>query len=291
MILEKLFHSEWSFNNLDSLISKQFRNLDRLKKDSTAIVTGGSGGLGLALVEELHKRSVQVIIIDINEPKSGILLEEGIFFYRCDISVKHNVTQIISKIEEEHGTINILINNAGIGAVNSLLETSDDHFKRIIDTNFLASLAMIQFFLPKMLMNREGHIVNIASILGVVTPERLSTYGASKGALINLHRSLNKLLYSTYQKSTDHSIRTILVCTGKIDTQMFAPIFTPSKILAPDISPSLLAEHIVSSMENSKVHTIRMPYYTNLIPLFNLLPWPYMKLLKKFSGMNKATAI
>ncbi|QLG72458.1 hypothetical protein HG535_0D01660 [Zygotorulaspora mrakii] len=259
-----------------------------LDENTIVLVTGGSGGLGLELVKRLLVCKNKVIIVDIHPPTTDFGTADRVVFYRCDITDYDQVEELYNRIKYEHGTVSILLNNAGLTSISLLKSSSNDDMRRVIDVNFIGAYNMIQIFLPEMIKNNRGYVVNIASILGVITPARLSSYGASKAGLIALHISITRYLRSNYGKN---NIKTLLVCPGKLKTTMFQNVETPSKFLAPDVEPSKLAKRILTSIECNATNTLSYPYYTNIVPFFKELNWPHIKAFKKFSGMNKVTAI
>lgn len=254
-----------------------------------ALVTGGSRGLGLELVFQLIRYKVKIIVIDIVPPTAEFLETDQVVYYCCDITEYEAVKALQKKIKREHGVVTMLFNNAGITRIETLQSTSDNDIRNVIDVNYIAAYIMINIFLPDILEIGHGYIVNIASVLGEITPARLTSYGASKGGLIAVHNSLTKNLCRI--SNPKGAIKTLLVCPGKINTSMFAKVRTPSRILAPDIEPDQLASHIIEAINRNMTTILRFPYYANIVPFFKQLNWPYLQALKTTSGMDKVTAV
>ncbi|CAI4059398.1 hypothetical protein SUVZ_04G1310 [Saccharomyces uvarum] len=267
-------------------------NPSMLSTHATALITGGSSGLGFEIAKVLAKRADKVIIADI-QPFPAIGREEykNIFFYQCDISSLDDIQNLKRAIDRDHGSVSILINNAGVAHIKMLEKMSNNDVKQLIDINLIGAYRIIHTFAPDMIKNGEGFIVDIASVLGELTPARLTTYGASKGAMIGFHKSMCKHFENLPKKCNKLGIKMLLVCPGKIGTTMFIDVPTPSKLLAPDIVPSELAFAIISAMEHNHLQTLNAPYYVNLIPFFKSLSWPYKRLLKHLSGMDHVTSI
>lgn len=262
-------------------------------EDSTiALVTGGSNGFGLELVLKLANHDIKVIIADLTPPTIQFPSNDKVSFYKCDITDYDQIKRLHRKIRAEHGIVTMLFNNAGITRIAPLEATSDTDIRKVIDVNYVGAYMMMQTFLPDMIECGKGYIVNITSILGVVTPARLTSYGASKGGLIALHESMRQnWRHKQELNKRNENIKMLLICPGKIKTSMFEDVKTPSKLIAPDIDPEKLASYIISAIEHSMTNTLRFPYYTNLVPLFKELSWPYLSVLKRLSGMDAATAI
>ncbi|QLL30434.1 hypothetical protein HG536_0A02510 [Torulaspora globosa] len=269
-----------------------FRNSSQrpsFHKNTVALVTGGSRGLGLELVLRLASCGIKVINVDVMSPTHKLREADNVYFYRCDITDHDEVKALHEKISSEHGPVTILLNNAGITRINTVDIITHEEIKAVIAVNLIGAYIMINTFLPDMIAEKHGFIVNIASVLGEIAPARLTSYAASKGGLIAIHNSLARQLCRHSKGS--RSIKMLLVCPGKINTSMFARVKTPSKILAPDIDPGKLADRIVTAIRCNNITTLRYPYYVNIVPFFKQLSWPYMRLLKKCSGIDKATAV
>ena len=232
------------------------------------------------------------IVADIQSFPTTVQAQYGnIFYYQCDITSLDEIKKLKKKIEKDHGNVSILINNAGVAHIKKLEHMSNSEVKQLIDINLIGAYKIINTFATNMVDNGEGFIIDIASVLGELTPARLTSYGASKGAMIGFHKSMCKHFKSLPSECNKPGIKTLLVCPGKIQTKMFVDVPTPSKLLAPDIIPSQLALAIISAMEHNHLQTLNAPYYVNLIPFFKSLSWPYRHLLKHFSGMDQVTSI
>lgn len=261
-----------------------------LDPNDVILITGGSQGLGWEIVKKLICKDVKIIIVDIIEPNLSSLQYDKIWFYKYDLSKKDDIYRLYLKIKFNFNFISVLINNAGITHIGALDNFTDDMIKKIFQVNLLCSTILIDFFIKDAvkLNDGKGAIINISSVLGVITPARLTTYGGTKGGLIEFHKFMNQFLKSHTETA---NIYTLLVCPGKIRTNMFKDVATPSSLLAPDILPEELAERIVETIEKRKKQNLKSPYYTNLIPIVKRLDWPYIVLIKKLSGMDKATKL
>lgn len=262
-----------------------------------AIVTGGCRGLGMEIAIALNQKfsNLVVILVDVVSPPPDISKKYHNFvFHRCDISDTFQIFLLRKKILLDFGRIHILINNAGITSIKPLLQMTEIEIQNLLTVNLIAAHHMIAIFLPDMKYNNQGCIVNIASILGELTPSRLIVYGASKAGLIQMHKSLSQKIKEfnhNYHDGQNIGLKAILVCPGKISTTMFKEVHTPSKILAPDLNPEALANIIVDNINQDITHCIREPYYTKLVPFFKELDHFFVNGLKIWSGMNDVTHI
>lgn len=160
-------------------------------KNKVAIITGGAGGLGAAEAILFAQEGAKVVITDVQEQglknvADQISASGGIVSYMV-----HNVTseqdwdEVVKKTIEWYGAIHILVNNAGVtgNITNSLEETSVDEFRKVMEINLLSQFIGIKAVVPHMKKNKEGSIINISSIAGIVGSAKATAYTASKGAV------------------------------------------------------------------------------------------------------------
>ncbi|MGY0694835.1 3-ketoacyl-ACP reductase [Virgibacillus sp. FSP13] len=161
-----------------------------------ALITGGSRGIGRATALELAKEGVELGLIARSEESFGTiqteLTELGATFVTAaaDVADEAEVQQAVDKIEQQLGSIDILINNAGIGARGSFLELTTETWKNVLDTNVMGMVYVTKAVLPGMIKRNRGDIINISSMSGLKGTEGSSAYSASKFAVIGLSESL-----------------------------------------------------------------------------------------------------
>jgi short-subunit dehydrogenase len=149
-------------------------------------VTGGARGIGLAIATALHGQGAKVAIGDIDESavkEAGSRL--GLELYRrLDVTDRQSFTEFLDAVEERLGPIDVLVNNAGVIAVGNAVEESDAVTKRLLDVNVYGVILGTKLAAKRMLPRRRGHIVNIASLGGVLPTEGIATYCATKHAVL-----------------------------------------------------------------------------------------------------------
>ena len=150
-----------------------------------AIVTGAASGIGLGIARLFIKEDARVVFSDINTFGKSAADNAGknVIFIECDISNTESVKNLVAKTVQAFGTIDILINNAGILHQKPISETSDEDWNTVINTNLKGPFLLIREVLPIFEKQGKGKIVNIASIAGIIGYENLSAYCASKGGL------------------------------------------------------------------------------------------------------------
>jgi NAD(P)-dependent dehydrogenase (short-subunit alcohol dehydrogenase family) len=180
-----------------------------------AIVTGAASGIGLGIAQLFIKEGAKVVFSDIN--KSGRVAADtagkNALFIECDISSAESVKNLVAKTLEVFGTIDILINNAGIVYQKPISETSDEDWNAVININLKGPFLLTREVLPIFEKHGKGKIVNISSIAGIIGYENLSAYCASKGGIIAMTRSLAL-------EFAPKKINVNCICPGAIKTGM-----------------------------------------------------------------------
>lgn len=153
----------------------------------TAIVTGGTRGLGREIAAELTAAGCTVWVCGRNEPVS---LPAGVRFVVCDIRDADQAQAFANRVASESGGIDILVNNAGGSPAHEAATASPRFVDAVMRLNLLGPLYMAQAAYPHMASARKGSIVNIASVSGMRPSPGTSIYGAAKAGLLNLTQSL-----------------------------------------------------------------------------------------------------
>lgn len=179
----------------------------------TAIVTGGSQGIGRGIAELFAEEGANVIIGDLQQ---GEFDHERISVERLDVTKESDWRSLVDSTIERHGAIDILVNNAGgVGSFEPIDTIEIDDWHRIIDLNLNGSFLGIRTVVPHMRRAGSGSIINISSIWGITSAVGVSAYTASKGAV----RLMSKNAALSY---VDNGIRVNSLHPGIIDTPMVA---------------------------------------------------------------------
>ena len=164
-----------------------------------AIVTGGAQGFGLAITERFIQSGAKVIIWDIDEDAAKKAIakvgSENLNYQIVDVSNFENINKSLKEIENQHGKIDIFVNNAGIAGMNTTVaEYPVEEWNRVINLNLNSVFYCCKAVVPFMIKNDYGRIVNIASIAGKEGNPNASAYSTSKAGVIGLTKSLGKEL-------------------------------------------------------------------------------------------------
>jgi 3-oxoacyl-[acyl-carrier protein] reductase len=164
----------------------------------TVIITGASKGLGLAIAKGLLQSDYKVIGISRTIGNEFELLQkkynDRMFFYAYDFSETSGIAALVKKIVMTHGKPYALINNAAIGLSGILATMHETDVHRLVQTNIVAPILLTKYISRAMLLNRQGRIINVSSIIGETGFNGLSVYGATKAALGGFTKSLSREL-------------------------------------------------------------------------------------------------
>ena len=161
-------------------------------KNKTVVITGGSKGIGLEITKTFLKHQANVIILARNKPKRKIQSKGNAgYFIECDIRDTESIDRAIKDIASKYKSIDVLINNAGGAPMADSLTASPKFHEAIIDLNLTAPLNLSQKIAKKMIKQKTvSNIINISSVTATRPTPGSAAYGAAKGALVNLTKTL-----------------------------------------------------------------------------------------------------
>ena len=189
--------------------------------DKVAIVTGGSRGIGLAIAESLADAGATIAVIGRNGERAkqaaAALSGAGHQGYACDVADPFQVTDTVKAIQEGLGSVDILINNAGLKRDNLLMRMKDEEFDEVIATNLKGAFNFTRAVTRSMMKKRDGVILNITSVVGLIGNAGQTNYAASKAGMIGMTKSVAKELGS-------RGVRCNALAPGFIRTDMTAEL-------------------------------------------------------------------
>lgn len=169
--------------------------------NKTAVVTGGSRGIGLAIATKLAQGGANIAILYVGDESEGIKAKEELSQYGtkveqyfCDVSDFEASQKVVEKVIEEFGGIDFLINNAGITRDKLILNMDEKDFDAVIGVNLKGTFNMIKHTYKHFMKKRFGRIVSTSSIVGLNGNAGQSNYSASKAGIIGLTKSVAKEL-------------------------------------------------------------------------------------------------
>ncbi|GAA1512500.1 SDR family oxidoreductase [Sphaerisporangium rubeum] len=165
-----------------------------------AVVTGGASGIGQAVARELAARGAEVAVLDLKDTE-----------FVCDVTDDDSVRRAVTAVAERYGRIDVLVNNAGIGAQGTVADNDDAEWRHVFDVNVFGVVRVTRAALPYLRRSPSAAVVNTCSIAATAGLPQRALYSASKGAVLALTRAM----------AADHvreGIRVNCVTPGTVDT-------------------------------------------------------------------------
>jgi NAD(P)-dependent dehydrogenase (short-subunit alcohol dehydrogenase family) len=258
------------------------------------IVTGAASGIGRALGEELADRGAKVIFSDLNahmlQDVVGPLLREGrtVWDVPVDVTDARAVNKMICDTVARYGRLDYIFNNAGIAISGEVRDVTLDDWQRVLNVNLNGVIHGIAAAYPIMVKQGSGHIVNTASIEGLISFPATAAYVASKHAVVGLSMSL-------LAEAADLGVKVSVVCPGLIDTALIPTMkyvrLKEDKFLEPvnkmkKTSPADCASEILKGVARNKAVIV----VTGMAKIYYLLHrmspgavrWMMQRAMKKY---------
>jgi NAD(P)-dependent dehydrogenase (short-subunit alcohol dehydrogenase family) len=179
----------------------------------SALVTGGSSGIGLAIARTLRDEGYSLTLAARKlERLEAAASELGATAVAADVQREEDCAGLVATHLETHGALDVLVNSAGVGIAGRIGDTSAKHFDLQLAVNLRGAFLVTREALPA-LREARGYVVNLASIAGTIPTPGLATYGAAKAALIALTRSL-------VREERETGVRATALCPAFVDTPM-----------------------------------------------------------------------
>ena len=170
-------------------------------ENKTAVITGGSRGIGLAIAKKLASQGANIAILYVGDESEGIAAKEALAEYNtkvepyfCDVSDFNASKEVVDKVIEEFGGIDILVNNAGITRDKLVLNMDEKDFDAVIGVNLKGTFNMIKHTYKHFMKKRYGRIVSTSSVVGIMGNAGQANYSASKAGIIGMTKSVAKEL-------------------------------------------------------------------------------------------------
>ncbi|MBL8247750.1 MAG: SDR family oxidoreductase [Candidatus Competibacter sp.] len=223
------------------------RSLNGAVKNKVVLITGASSGIGKAAALKIAEAGAKILIVARTEEKLRETQQEiqalggSAFIYAADVADIHSCDALIRRVLDDHGRVDILINNAG-RSIRRSIEHSLDRFhdyERTMQLNYFGALRLIMGFIPTMLEKKRGHVINISSIGVLSNAPRFSAYVSSKAALDAFSRC-------AVAEFSDSGIEFTTINMPLVRTPMIAPTKLYQHI--PTLSPEEAADLIVQAI-------------------------------------------
>src|SRR5438094_1006424 len=208
------------------------------KARPVALVTGASSGIGkaasLALVE------AGFTVVGTSRNASGVNQRDGVTFLDLDVASDESVGTAVQHVIERFGRLDVLVNNAGIGAAGAAEESSVAQAQRVFDVNVFGLIRMTKAVLPHMRAQGSGRIINISSVLGLVPGPYMAAYAATKHAVEGYSESVD-------HEVREHGVRVLLVEPAYTKTGFEANAVQPDTPLPVYAAQRQIFGHLIST--------------------------------------------
>ncbi|MBB1244648.1 SDR family NAD(P)-dependent oxidoreductase [Streptomyces durbertensis] len=223
------------------------------------LVTGGASGLGRALARRYAALGARVVVADLDPPERPVAA--GVESLRLDVRSEEEWRAARAWCAREWGGLDVLVNNAGVAAAGRIERLTAADWDWILDVNLRGTVNGCRTFVPLLKRQRSGHLVNVASLAGLMNLPGMASYNVSKAAVISLSDTLRHEL-------APYGVSTSVVCPGFVPTNLGAGLRSPDPVLAASaermirngsVTPEQLAETVVAAVDRGRflVHTHR----------------------------------
>ena len=213
-------------------------------KGKTAIVTGGTRGIGRAIAESLLREGLSVCIAARNHDeieKAVSELGDNARGFVCDVRDYEQVSGLIAYAIKELGGLDVLVNNAGIGVFETVEETSAEDFRAVLETNLFGVFYCCREAIPEMRRRGGGYIINISSLAGANPHPRMAAYNASKFGLNGFSEAL-------MQEVRHDGIKVSYIMPGSVNTEFGGD--SPSSEKSWQLTPQDIARVVVDLLHH-----------------------------------------
>jgi len=226
-------------------------------KNKIVVITGASSGIGEASAIQFAKKGANIVLVARREEKL-LSVEKKISKFHvkteictCDVSQKLHVKQMAKTVFDKFGRIDILVNNAGFAIYGTVSDLSTEEIEAQMETNYFGMVYCIKNFLPLMLEQNSGHIVNVASVAASFGLPGMASYCASKFAMLGFSEGLQYELQKTGVRVT--VVSPIMVRTNFFDHPSFdtLPKYSPTSL-----SPEKVAKAVVKAANSRRLEII-----------------------------------
>ncbi len=195
-------------------------------KDKTSVITGGTSGIGKATVLRFVEEGAKVVFNGRRKDKGLELVKEiedlnysgQVRFFQCDVSIEEEICELAKYVKSEFGNCEVLFNNAGIHQAGRLHETKPEDWDKIINIDVRGVYLCSYYFIPQMLEEKYGTIINMSSVSGLLGDSHMVAYNTAKGAITNMTRCM------AIDYAAD-GIRVNAVCPGIIRSEIVENTF------------------------------------------------------------------
>jgi NAD(P)-dependent dehydrogenase (short-subunit alcohol dehydrogenase family) len=256
--------------------------------DKTVLITGAGRGIGFELAKICAADRATVLIVDASEAHLTRAVEElrgkgaSAHGYLHDVTDRAACYALERRIAQEIGPVHVLVNNAGVVHKGDFLAGDDEKWGHTVNVNLNGFMWMMRAFMPPMIARGDGHVVNVASILGLVPAGGVAVYCATKHAVVGLTEAVR---FELLERGCS-GVGLTVACPGFTDTGMFLGVKTPP--LFRPVAARDTAQAIHRALRK-RARSVRYPYRFHFLPHFYALtPYWLWKAASRLLGVHRA---
>ncbi|CAI6088642.1 hypothetical protein V2G26_008050 [Clonostachys chloroleuca] len=250
------------------------------------VITGGSGGIGAHLAQQLHRgRSNPTLVIVDCIPLTWTPLDrQRVFYYQCDLGSSSQLRDVCRRIREDVGHPTVLMNNAGISRGVTVCDGSYADVEATIRINLIAPFLLVKEFLPEMVRQNHGHIVNVSSMSAFFPPAKVADYAATKAGLKAFHEALQLELKNEHKADR---VRLSIAFLSFTRTPLFKGETNQSNFWFPLLDVDSVSEEIARVLWSGYGKTIFMPGIMRYVVMMGLGPEWIWRLAREGTGRTR----
>ncbi|ESZ94002.1 hypothetical protein SBOR_5614 [Sclerotinia borealis F-4128] len=239
-----------------------------IKSQELVLITGGSSGIGEIMARDFSSKGVKVVVMDLNPPKNPF--PSNVFYYQVDVTSSSQISSAASEIRKGQGDPTVLINNAGLGYLQPILEGTEAHIRRTFEVNTISHFLMAREFLPAMIKKNHGHVVTIASMASYLVHAANVDYACSKASALAFHEGLASELRVRYNAP---NIRTTLVNPSWIRTPLIEDLIAQPTFKDTVLAPETVTNAIINQVFSGRSGHIVLPNQLYILSTLRAWPW------------------
>jgi NAD(P)-dependent dehydrogenase (short-subunit alcohol dehydrogenase family) len=257
-------------------------------KDKVALVTGAASGIGYAMADRFASVGMKVVLADVEESalaaaENGLKAKGApVLAVRTDVSKADDVEELAKRVYDKFGGVHVLCNNAGVGGGGLSWETPLEDWHWVLGVNLWGVIHGIRTFIPRMLKDgSEGHVINTASVAGLITSPYMAVYGATKHAVVAITESMKMELDLVGAKIGASVLCPGFVATKISESERNRPGGPPAtggeseqqvmlrelarQQIAGGIKPAEVAEAVLEAIRSERFYVVTHPRFSKVI--------------------------
>lgn len=257
------------------------------------LITGGGSGLGLAMARRFAREGWRVLVADLDEAAGQAAATDidGVF-HRCDVRDDADWQRLRDWCQREWDGLDVLVNNAGVAAAGRIERIEMTDWDWILDINLKGVIRGCRAFVPVFKQQGSGHLVNVASMAGLMHLPGMASYNVTKAAVISLSETLRHELQP-------HGIRTTVVCPSFVKTNIGGAMRSPDPLLSDraqrwitgaKLTADDVADQVFQAVRDGRFRVITHPEARRVLWLRRLAPWLVDRPIRKM-WQRTATAL